>query len=225
MYKYYAKTIAPEHADNLIYLEDEMDFYTNFIIDGGREFMDFNDKELQQVKKTIDNFYEWEYHYGFRTLKEYLEWYLPSKVNHKKLSPVEIKRIKDAYNRSDLSQSNWEKNLTFVMLSIVYCTKMHLWALRGCSQGDYVELWAPENTSSEIINRLETLYWNLGSEVIVDDESESCESPDDVCGYGMYITEYDVKEGLAKQLGCNPEEIKLWEFDHWGSYPVYKSGN
>ena len=105
--------------------------------------------------------------------------------------------------------------------------KYKVFPLRGCCQGDYVELIAPEDTDRDFIEEIEALYFNLGSEVEIDDtDREDIDNPDDICGYTFYTKYYDaddIKNVIAANYtDITPDDIKLWLFDGYTKTAKYQ---
>ena len=97
--------------------------------------------------------------------------------------------------------------------------------IRGSVQGEWQTIFYPEQEYSEkAIQNLEIEYFNLGTEWIIHDEKSVPEKPEDVCGYSVYLHGWDIemtKTELAEALGCKPEEIVMWEYDHDMIVPIY----
>lgn len=212
----YAKVI--ECYDNSMWFDEEIDYYNNIIIDGSsNHFNSYNDEPLRDIKELIDNYYEYEYHYNFRTFTEYLEWYAPKKYNGKHYSQHEKGLILKALQKGDS-----EEDIILLMLGMVYGEPYHCLTLKGCSQGDWVTCYAPVSTDYKILNRIETLYFNTGCEVIIHDTDSPVNDVDDIDGYGAYICDYDIKHELAEMLGVSENEITLYEISGYVTYPTYK---
>jgi len=203
----YCKTIDPEYVDSIIYLEDYCYEGSDYIIDGGKEWKSFNTDLLDMVKKAIDNYYELEYGYAFdHSIKEYADWYLPRK-DGKAYTPMQLHKIREYLEKEDVLS----------LLSIVSGKTYKLFGLRGCCQGDYVKLYAPEDTELDYVEEIEAVYFNTGTEVLVDDtERKYVDNPLDICGYTFYTKYYNAKD--IKHVICanykdlKPQDIKLWTF-------------
>lgn len=220
--KYFVKQFAPEVSDSEPYFYDFLEAYPNVIIDGGRNFKGYGDV-LKPIQNTIDHYYEFNCGYGyFTSFTEFLNYYMPKKVNGKKFSTKEVKSLREAFQRNDLSQTPYEENLKTIMLSIIYGEEYKKVHLRGYCQGDVVHCYHPVSMSFDALMELEALYWNGGSEVMVHDDDSEVNDADDISGYCMYIFDYNLKRGLAKQLECKEEDIVLYEFDYYRKVPVYK---
>ena len=212
----YAKTVNPEYVDTRMYLDDIFENDDYIMLDGGRHYISYNDEVLNKIKDAIDNYYELEYHYNFHTISEYVNWYLPKKKNKKAYSPRELHQIEEYIKQEDI----------LGLLSVIKGVQYKAVGLRGCSQGDYVTLYAPVNTNQEYIEYIESVYWNLGTEIIIHDDIEPVRKPQDISGYSFYSAEYREEELIEeiKQRACRnaKEKVKLFVFDGYIHTPKYR---
>ena len=217
----YAKTLNPEFFDYRVY---ECDFNEDMVVDGNREYADINGEDLKEIKKMINAFEGWDYEYYYHnSIKDLLTDYLPKKRNGKKLSPKEIGLIKQSLLKEYRYHSDYEENIIIVCLSIIHSKPYDSFDLKGCCQGEWVKLYAPKDTDKSYVDYLEAIYFNTGTEIMVDEESENITDPDDIFGYSFYTTSYnneDLKAEIAKQCGCDISEVVLWKFD--GYYKMEK---
>ena len=210
----YAKTISPEYTDSTLFFDDVINYYNNIIIDGhSNHFNSYNDEPLRKAMDVINNYYEYEYHYGFHSFADFMEWYAPKKYNGKNYSFTEMGKI-----RSAIESGQKDENVIILILSIAYGEPYEKTCLKGCSQGDWVYCYHPESIEPEVLTRIETLYFNTGTEVAI------CETSDlsDETGERYYIIDWDIKRGLAHELGVSMDEITLFEFDGYNYTPKYK---
>lgn len=130
---------------------------------------------------------------------------------------------------SDYQNADTEAKERSALIGILNIFTGQTWiekTIRGCCQGEWQTVFYPEEQYSEqAINNLEIEYFNLGSDWIIHDRDNTPEKPEDVDGFYCYThgwnTEMNQNE-LAEALGCKPEEIVLWEYDHDMIVPVYK---
>ena len=94
--------------------------------------------------------------------------------------------------------------------------------IRGCCQGDWQNvIYKAASWSSTALEAFEMEYFNLGTEWIIHDEETEPEAPEDINGYGVYITAYDedeTRQQLADAIGCSPEDVVMYAYN--GSYSV-----
>lgn len=209
----YAHIVAPEHYD---YRDYEMDVPTNVIIDGGRDFGDFDpDGELKAIKKAINEINNWSLEQYYDNKKQYLTDLLSVftstgrviKDNGKELSPKEIQVLYDAL-------WNGEDEDIAMILSIIHCKRYKHCGLRGCSQGDYADLYYPEKTTSQkVIDWIEAWYFGTGYEVEIHDGEDIPTDYDEICGYIYLTTEWSeqgIIDEIKKSHGKNTKVI-LWD--------------
>lgn len=207
----YAKTLNPETFDWRIYdiREDE---YNMLIIDGGREFMDVDNNEYLKAIKEAYNDYNsssLEYYYH-NSIAEFVKDILPKKENGKKYTPKEIHDIEKYLKEEDLH------TIICKCLSII-TGKKYVWtALRGSSQGDYVEAYYPTTYSMKYIEFVEAWYFGTGTEIMVHDSDNEVHEESDIEGFTFYTASYkinDLKEEIKAELGYKKEDnvrVKLW---------------
>lgn len=203
----YAHIVAPEHYD---YRDYEMDVPTDVIIDGGRDFGDFDpDNELGKIKHAINDINDYDLECCFdNSKKEYLQYLLVNKKdNGKTLSPKEIQVLYDAL-------WNGKEEDIAMILSIIHCKRYRHVAIRGCSQGDYADLYYPEKTTSQkVINWIEAWYFGTGYEVEIHDGKDIPTDYDEICGYIYLTTEWNeqgIIDEIKKSHGKNIRVI-LWD--------------
>ena len=219
MKKLYAKTLDPEWFD---YRDYEYDFYdNNILVDGGRDFGDIDsDKHLKKIKALINDYncYNYEVYYE-NSIKAYLNDMLPDKLNGKKLSPKEIHRIKQALDSDYRYYSDYETSIIETCLSILYGKEYQATTIRGCMQSEYATLYAPVNTDTDYY---EAIYFGTGTEVEIHDEPDYPRTPDDVQGYRVLITDYNIKRAISNLTGTPENRIKLWVLDGYSRISKYK---
>ena len=91
--------------------------------------------------------------------------------------------------------------------------------IRGCSQGDCVDLYHPADWTDKQIDEFAACYFNTGTEYMV-----SITGSDDA--YSFYTTEYEeieVKKQIASDYGVSPDNVTLKIFEGYKKIPVYKT--
>lgn len=207
----YAKTLNPEHFDYRLYdiREDEGN---EVIVDGGKDYKDIDQKDyLGRIKKLINAYDSWDYEYAYKeSIMEFLCDYLPKKENGKRLSPKEASRIKKALETFD------NRLIACVCLSIITSKKFECKRLCGCSQGEVVYAYYPENTHKEYLDFVEAWFWGTGTEIEIHDEENIPEDADEIEGYTIYIGTWwsdaeELKKIIRKSIGVKPDTpVKLW---------------
>lgn len=213
----YAKTMNPEFFDYRAY---ESDIDGSIIIDGGRRFCGVNDGILADIRRLIDGYmgYEYECCYG-GSIVEWLRGEFPRKANGRSLSPSEVGRIKRSLDRGDDEETLLE------CLSIAMCRRYLRRTIRGCSQGDWAEMYAPEDEGEPYLSYIEAVYFNTGTEVMVDEGIGEVAGPGDIMGSCFYTTawnEEDIKGEVADMCGVPKDEVVLFVFDGYRRVAEYR---
>jgi hypothetical protein len=204
--KIYAKVLDAEYFDYRCY---EDDISEDIIVDGGREFTSMNDEYLQAIKKLINDYqcYDYEVYYE-NSIKAYLVDMLPKKENGKRLSPVEIHLIKEA-----LDEDNKEKTI-LTCLKVITGHQYKAVGIRGYCQGDYCDVYCPEETTQDAIDYLEAVYFGTGTEIEIHDENTEVFDADDIYGYRILTTKWkteDIKKEIASYYkDAKPEDVVLY---------------
>ena len=220
----YAKTLNPEYFDYYVYdLRD--DDYNDIIIDGGRDFISVDNNEyLKKINAIYDEYggYEYEVYYH-NSIKEFLGDMLPKKVNGKPLAPCELMFIKNALESED------KEKVILACLKVITGKEYVAGALRGCSQGDYVDVYYPKTTSQSYIDYVEALFFGTGTEIEVHDIDDKVNSPEDIEGFTFYTAswrEEDLKREIRKACGHKPDDktvkVVLWLWDGYIKTSKYK---
>lgn len=194
--KVFARQVPPEYQDSSYFFEDD---FLDYVICGNDRLGGVNADLAKQIEKAYDNEYE-----------------VICDKDGKPFSDEQMAKLKECYSLDAYMEA---------YLSAYYGKPYDHWTIRGCCQGDWNVLYAPADMTREEINTIETMYFNLGTEVIIHDGKDEIDKPEDACGYSMYLTETrpeDIKKRIAEETGCQPEEVMLWMFDGWKRMPKYK---
>lgn len=217
MSKVYARTTG---YDSYIDWEGYMDPYIedgSIILDGGKDLVSFNTAVLKNIDKLVDD-------YEDDGLQYCLETYL-KKESGKKYSPAELHKIKEALERKDLRYYDYIESLRVIILSIIKGKKYEIRPIRGCSQGDYADLYVAEELPREVSKDIEAIYFGTGTEIVIDDSEKEIVDPKDISGYAIYTSKYnedDLKEEIADYAGCKTEDVVLWVHDGYTKVSKYK---
>lgn len=219
--KVYAVTLNPEDFDYRVYdiREDEGN---DVIIDGGRQFIDVDEKGyLIAAKKAISGYNSWDFEYYYHnSIMAHLKDYLPKKENGKRLSPKDAHNIKmsiECWNNDKLSYED-------VVCDILNVITGQLWkhtGLRGCCQGDYVVAYYPVREKiKEYLDWVEAWYFGTGTEVMVHEEENTPEKAEDISGWTFYTAEWkpeklkkEIKEWCGYKADDDNIEVVLWLYD------------
>ena len=152
---------------------------------------------------------------------------MPKKHNGKKLSPKEMHTIKvalDSYNEFRYN-SDYTEHVRITILSIIYGEPYKVFPIRGCSQGDYADVYAPSNTKQSFMDYIEALYFGTGTEIIIHDNNIEPKDANEISGYSLYTDKYspeDLKQIIADECRCEPKDVVLYVFDGYYHVPKYQ---
>ena len=203
----YAKTLNPEGFDFKAY-EEEFDE----VLIKGRDYA-LNERHIEMIKyakEDYDNGYT-EAYYGNGNFRAWCDSVLPSKKDGTTYTEEEAKRIRDAL-KSRMAYADF----TALCLGIARGEEYEMTKIRGSVQREWANMYHPKSYSEKTVEYLEALFFNTGTEVMVDDGEEEHDNVDDICGSTFYCT-HDwnadaIKSEIARNEGCKPEEVRLFLF-------------
>ncbi len=217
--KLYAKQINPEYQESPLYFEE--DFPENIIITGNRNYKDHTTWEYNHIIQEYEVLCE---HYEnikegnscYKNITELLKDYFPGKYSTKTIH--KFKEVLEKYG----TRYYYEGNYIIDMLEIITGKEWKKTTIRGCCQSDWQEvIYSPEEWTKEALNAFEAMYFNTGSEWIIHDEENDPEGPEDISGYSVYCTSWDIEKELTEAANYEPEEVILYEFSGYTKTPVY----
>lgn len=228
MKKIYCKQIPPEYQeddlfwtgkdkDNRSQLHWENDTYANnVVICGNNDYLSYYTKAYEKVLKNIDDaIYEYENHLNhWKNFSEIIDYYF-TKENGKKYSKKEIHKWKYL---TDYWQDSEEDYLQ--SLELITGKKWRQVCIKGCCQRDWQYLYVSEEITQEDIDYIEMCYFNTGSEWHIFESKKDMKNGDCTCS--VYVDSFNVKQNLAKKLGCKEEQLVVYEFDSWERTANYK---
>ena len=214
--KLYAVTRNPEFFDYQCY-DIRDDDGNEVIIDGGREFVNVDNKGyLEAIKKLIGEYDTYLYDYYYKgSIKAFLSDMLPKKENGKHLSPNEVAFLKKSLDNDD------EEFVICDCLTVITGKIYRHKGLRGYCQGDYVDAYYPvEDGITQYLDYVEAWYFGTGTEVVVHDEDSEPTKAEDVSGFTFYTANWktsDIKAEVKEQCGYKRDddnvEVILWLYD------------
>lgn len=228
MKKIYCKQIPPEYQqddlfwtgkdkDNRSQLHWENDTYAdNVVICGNNDYQSYYTKAYAKVLKNIDDaIYEYENRLDhWKNFSEIIDYYF-TKENGKKYSKKEIHKWKYL---TDYWQDSEEDYLQ--SLELITGKKWRQVCIKGCCQRDWQYLYVSEEITQEDIDYIEMCYFNNGSEWRIFESKKDMKNGDYTCS--VYVDSFNVKQNLAKRIGCKEEQLIVYEFDSWERTANYK---
>ena len=230
MIKYYAKQVDPEwQEENLFYQVRGKDKRTklgfnddvyeeNVIITGNNEYLDHKTIEFQRLEE-FDKAYDYEY--GNRCYwandSEFINCYL-KKSNGKKYSTQEIHQWKELFKKYE--ERYRLEDITCEALELMTGKQWYWFTIRGCMQREWQCGYVSEVITRNDIDYIEMCYFNTGSEYIVYESKDDFNNEEN--GISYYVDSYNSKQALIEAIGCEPDEIEVYEFDGYTKTPKYK---
>ena len=110
------------------------------------------------------------------------------------------------------------------VMSLVSGKPYHMHDIHGCCQSDWNYVICPDEMTvgnPSIIQAIESEYFNTGSEWMVYESEDACESDD--CGSSIYILDMqNPREVIATCYGVMPTDVEMYAFDRYEKIPKYR---
>lgn len=232
----YCKQIPPEYQESRLFDDEGMGpDYIN--VTGNRDYISrtsplfdrvynaLEDGELAEALDDIKNggYYSSFYKNATDAINDLLE---PEKARYNTRDIHALKELVEAYTEAGSLEKN---DILCKVLSIVTGRGWDWQIIRGCCQSDWNEIFYPvDDWSREALTAFETMYFNTGSEWIIDDGefNPDTDSPLNINGYSVYVkaqNEEDIRKELAAVEGCSPADLVLYVFEGYTRIPQYKA--
>ena len=240
--KYYAAQVSPEVQDSNF---DRCNWW-GWTVTGNRYYNGFTTAEydklfgsngnvspldlmMEEYQIMIENVNNSEY----STLEELLQDELGD--YNRDWTPEQLEQWKEILS-FDYGKPGWnlaEDDMKCKALSLLcnreYATK----EIHGDCQGDWQRCYYPKD-EEKLLDELEMTYFNTGEEWDVVDAEELKDRgepaprdgqdvmamPSIYCS--VYIDGFHARENLAKHLGCQPDEIKMWRWKGYRKISEYE---
>lgn len=213
MKKVYAKTIPAEYSS--VNIQDYLELDAEAIcICGNKDFNGANDDPVRDAKRAYADIV-CEYEDSFYR-----------KNNGETFSEDEMDNLRE------IAKNDPEDDFIKAFLGMYYGFEQphRKVTIRGYCQSDWQYAYVPYSASQGLIDEIECYYFNLGTEVLIDDEHSYDDdtelSPDDIDGYYVYVPSCDedkIKNFVAWEKGVKPEDVVLYLFDGWKRTPTYRA--
>jgi len=231
---YICKQVDPEwQEDNLFYVYKDKkgeyklgwndDVYeNNVIIYGNNEYRYSLTNEFYNLTKLDDVYYEYETtrnphsnHCYWTSTSEMINWYFP-KSNGKKYTPKEIHRwieLLDNYNYR-------LEDIACAALELMTGKKWREIKMVGNMQREWQYGYASEEVSDNDMEYIEMCYFNTGVEYQFYESEEDYEEDNPSTSY--YVSTWNTKERLCEHIGCEENELKVYDFTGYKKIPQYE---
>ncbi len=244
MCKVYARQIAPEYQESYLLRYDARatenhwmdECWQGVTLTGNRDFIGIETDVFKRVYSCLEagdlldelesieekNGYA---HYDTST-QAINDMLYPEKD---KYTTMDIHNLKALIAEYQSANSRNENGIICKVLSVV-CGKEYDWkALRGSCQGDYIECFYPAAEYDQTsLKTLESLYFNTGSEWIVDDAGDfdpESEEPGEIDGFSCYCigwSDEEIRQEIANAAGVKPEEVTMYKHDGYTRIAKYQ---
>lgn len=195
---------------------------------GNRDFGDVNfDLRYDTAKKLTDADYDinntWDYDLtdeeNYNELLDILHSYFPESVDHEE-------EFLDLIEEFSGCRSQDENEIICKVLEFKYGEPFVTGDIQGNGQGDWMEYICPASMSQESINYIEAVLFNSGTEFSItedmldldglseDEKEEAFARADKFSDYTYLWRDEDIKEWIAKNMHCKPEEVELLEGEY-----------
>jgi hypothetical protein len=227
----YARQISPEYQDGYYLLDDDFCISEGkYIIDGNREFKSYTNevyntlcRNIEEMADSYEAIVEKSPYRYFNNVTEILKYYGIEKENGKQWSNKDKKEWKnilaiynDIYNDEDLICK---------ALSLIYSVDYDYIEIRGSVQSEWQGLYYNADAiTNEAIKQIETIYFNTGSEWIVDVENEEITSADEINGFSIYCFSWNadgIRAEIADAAGVSVDDVILYQFAGYSRTACY----
>lgn len=214
--KYIAKQVDPEFQGCLAFNDFDSSI-SNFSICGNGNYLS---DEYEYVENSIFDIFN---HTDIRKclVKEFSEFinnpengflrYRNNKPYSKKES-VELKK-----SIIEFFDSECENDVFCKIMSILLDKECKWTTIRGCCQSEWANLFY-HDMSDEAVCCVEAEYFNMGTEWNIE-----YENGEGIMNVYCYESEADkIKKEIADCVGCDVEDLRMFEFDGYDCTPRYR---
>lgn len=215
MKKYYATELDGENFNYEMYLDEDTLVDNKIAIYGNREYCNMNADLVEDIKHSLENCF-----YDLREVQEDAEnsGWTKKQLNSELLKTVGYyfnKNLSDddkgsLINLCTLYNDSEDTDIILKAMSINYGKKYNVRTIKGCCQGDWNTLYYPEGTGEDFINFIEAVYFATGTEFAITEnmvEPEEADTAETYCDYTYLWNTKDIKEWIAKNNHCDPEDV------------------
>lgn len=220
--KIYARQINPAYQESPLFYDDI--FPNDIAVCGNREYIEhcpevFNlvysvlsAGELAELLEDNNSLKNW-----YKNITEAITDYLPPEKE--KYSTKDIGALKRLVLQYAECSSREEDSILCSVLSIVTGRKWDCRMISGCVQSEWNYIYYPiDEWSKAALEAFEVVYFNTGSEWIVDEGDFNPEEndPEKISGYSIYCTSWNdegIKKEIADSTGANIDDVILFPFE------------
>lgn len=224
--KIYARQVPPEYQESPLQLCEE--YPENVFVFGNPRMIGHRADEIEEIREALENIAADIEESGKHPCDEIDVWetvenYFPARADGKPWVVGNIMLI--VKYALELAEHPHKKRDEYEIiadaLELVHDEQFRVCLLRGCCQGDWQYCIYPAAYGDEFRETFEAEYFNTGTEWIIHEDDDAPEEPDDVNGFSMYCTG-DPREEIAAEMGVNPDDVVLYEFDGYTRRACWK---
>ena len=245
MKKYYvAKQIAPEYQESPMLtcgMFENFDTWEDVSFMGNNHLIERETPILEEILANIDDaccdYYELVNNpisSPYSSIAEIVDDYFTYTTENKPTTDAEWEEIFTAWPDSRGAE---ERNILCSILSLLTGKEYDWKQITGSCQSDWQYIYYPaDEYDKKAIEHLEAEYFNTGEEWLIFEEpveieesklENACEIAEEEYSFTftVYCTSWkdeEKRKEIADEIGCNPEEVLLFEFDHYVKQPIYK---
>lgn len=204
--KIYARQVPPEYQESPLQQCEE--YPENVFVFGNRHLIGHRADEIEEIYNALEQ------------LADDLDFspedahFIP-KADGSSYTPEEweqLAKLAKEYAGIITGKSRSGRECAQVALTLIHGETFVFGGLRGCCQGEWQWIIYPAAYGDSFRDTFEAEYFNTGTEWIIHDSDDTPEEPDDIDGFSMYCTG-DPREEIAAEMGVNPADVVLYEFD------------
>lgn len=246
MKKYYvAKQIAPEYQESPMFRWKEFENFESWegvSFFGNHDLMERQTPAMESFLHYIDDacsaYEELELTTSqFDSIPEIVKYMFTDNANGYCVSDEVAenplwKRILEDWPNADRDE---EKTLICLALEAMTGKEYDYTQISGCCQRDWQIIYFPAEYKEDV-EIIEAEYFNTGEEWLFFEESVEIEEGEEnqaieivenegICPVTIYVTSWNDEEKrkeIAGEIGCKPDEVLLFSFDHYVKQPIYK---
>lgn len=242
MKKYFvAKQIAPEYQESPMFLSRDFEDFNNWedvSFFGNNHLIERKTPILEEILDCIDDacmdYFKFINEYSccpYESISEIVKEYFPSS---KSTMETEWEEVFTTWPDSRKAE---ERNILCNILSLVAGKEFDWKQITGSCQSDWQYIYYPaEKYNEKALDALEAEYFNEGTEWMLFEEPVEIEEggeekaadlaeDEGSFSFSVYCISWNDEEKrkeIADAIGCDPEEVLLFEFDHYKKTPIYK---
>lgn len=213
--KIYAKQVDPEKQESPLFIDGC--FLENIILVGNRNFKTHTTKLYDKIQSDFVSMANERSAYNH--VDELLVDWGFVRQDGQPWTDIQIVKWDELLGEVLNKWTIVKKRTITQVLSLLTGKKWGITTIYGYDPSDWQDIIYPvDELSREDLREFEGMYFNMGTEWIVDtDTQEMVKEPDDIDGFSMYVTENgddNIKAKIAEQFdGATVKDVILYRFN------------